>query len=152
MIEQEWMWWRIRIHIVDRIQQLLRNIQLTVIRYVVIRVKHIVWEIVHILITTLDQPITLCLIVLVEMIAQCRGRVVETPVLCRFLSNRRMSWNSSNWNFSFGVCRFTFRRHTNKTQFSMSEENIRGVQSELASRLFISDKTVSKWERGGSLR
>ena len=34
----------------------------------------------------------------------------------------------------------------------MSEENIRGVQSELASRLFISDKTVSKWERGGSLR
>lgn len=30
----------------------------------------------------------------------------------------------------------------------MSEENIRGVQSELASRLFISDKTVSKWERG----
>lgn len=26
------------------------------------------------------------------------------------------------------------------------------TQKELADRLFVSDKTVSKWERGGSLR
>lgn len=44
----------------------------------------------------------------------------------------------------------------NKEQFGQFIASVRKqknmTQKELAGRLFVSDKAVSKWERGGSLR
>lgn len=37
-------------------------------------------------------------------------------------------------------------------QISAARKNLKYTQRELADKLGVSDKTISKWERGGSLR